>query len=116
MWKQSRLLFNPHRRVFSLSFLLLPLSYALLVRGLRCYWLENDLRHLYKEILKPYYRRLDDKICADHRELKAELEGNRIDPKKSMVVKLRANVEQKVHAAKYHSEEKEEEKHIGQTV
>lgn len=88
----DRLLFNPHRRFFSLSFLLLPVSYALLVRGFSAYWLQNDLRHLYKEILKPYYKRQDDRLCIDKRELKEELEGNVVDPRKSMVVKLRANV------------------------
>ena len=66
------------------------------MRGFKGYWLENDLRHLYKEILKPYYRRLDDSLCEDHRDFKAELEANRVDPLKSMAVKMRQSVEQKV--------------------
>ena len=55
--------------------------------------------------MKPYYRRLDDHQCADYRDLRDELESNRVDEGKSMVVKLRNQVEQKVMAAKYHSGE-----------
>jgi hypothetical protein len=58
--KQERLLFNPTRKSFTFSLLVVPLAYILLVRGFQAYWLKNDLRHLYKEILKPYYKRLDD--------------------------------------------------------
>ena len=71
--KQERLLFNPHRKYFRLSYLCVPLAYCLLVRGFSNYWLNNDLRHLYKEIVKPYYKRIDDKLCADYRDLKDEL-------------------------------------------
>jgi len=70
-----------------------PLSYALLVRGFKSYWLENDLRHLYKEILKPYYKRIDDTLQSDYRDFKSELYNNKVDETKSMVVKLRNNVE-----------------------
>jgi hypothetical protein len=63
------------------------------------------LRHLYREILKPYYRRLDDQQCADYRDLKEELANNKVDEEKSMVVKLRNQVEQKVMAAKFHTGE-----------
>jgi hypothetical protein len=55
--KKERLLFNPNRKFFRFSFLVVPISYMLLVRGFSSFWLQNDLRHLYKEILKPYYRR-----------------------------------------------------------
>jgi hypothetical protein len=59
-----------------------PIAYVLLVRGFKGYWLDNDLRHLYKEILKPYYRRISDEeghSCVDYKDLKDELYGNVID-------------------------------------
>ena len=73
--------------------LLMPLGYILLVRGFQTYWLNNDLRHLYKEILKPYYRRIDDTLCEDFRDLKDELANNKVDPEKSMAIKMRQTVE-----------------------
>jgi len=79
----------------------------LLVRGFKSYWLNNDLRHLYKEILKPYYKRLDDELCVDYRDLREELYGNVVDKEKSMVIKMRKQVESKVIAAKYHTGEKD---------
>jgi len=42
--------------------------------------------------------------------LRAELEGNKVDLQRSMVVKLRNQVENKVLAAKHHSGEKDVEK------
>ncbi len=105
--KHERLLFDPSRKFFRLSILAVPISYILLVRGFKGYWLENDLRHLYREILKPYYRRLDDQQCADYRDLRDELRNNRVDEGKSMIVKLRNQVEKKVMAAKYHTGELE---------
>lgn len=69
---------------------MIPLAYILLVRGFKFYWLENDLRHLYKEILKPYYKRMDDKQYIDKRDFKTELwSSNRVDESKSTVHKLR---------------------------
>ncbi len=56
------------------QYLAVPLAYMLLVRGYDKYWLKNDLRHLYKEILKPYHKRIDDTKCSDYRDLKEELE------------------------------------------
>ena len=105
--KQERLLFNPTRKFFTFSLLAVPLAYILLVRGFQAYWLNNDLRHLYKEILKPYYKRLDDQQCVDYRDLRDELYGNVVDQEKSMVIKMRKQVENKVLANKYHTEEKE---------
>lgn len=69
------------------------MAYALLVRGFKGYWLENDLRLLYKEILKPYYKRIDDNHCSDYRDLKDELENNKVDENRSMILKLRHSVE-----------------------
>lgn len=101
----SLLLFHP-RKSRGLLYLSVPLAYILLVRGFSSYWLQNDLRHLYKEILKPYYRRVDDALCPDARDFKTELYTNRVDPAKSTVVKLRQNVERKVQHSKTHTEEK----------
>jgi hypothetical protein len=53
-------------------------------------------------------------LQSDYRDFKSELYSNRVDESKSMVVKLRNNVEQKVIAAKYHvGEEKAREEHYG---
>ena len=52
--------FNKRKTSLGAKFLIVPFAYLLLVRGFKFYWLENDLRHLYKEILKPYYKRIDD--------------------------------------------------------
>ena len=78
------------------------------MRGFEGYWLRNDLRHLYKEILKPYYRRVDDTLCPDARDLKSELYSNKVDESKSTVVKLRSNVERKVQHSKAHTEDRED--------
>ena len=43
-------------------FIWLPLAYGLLAYGCKRYWLENDLRHLYKEVLKPQHRRYSDEL------------------------------------------------------
>ena len=40
--------------------MVIPLAYVFLVRGFEKYWNHNELRLLYKEILKPYYKRIDD--------------------------------------------------------
>lgn len=77
------------------------MAYILLVRGIKGYWLENDLRYLYKEILKPYYKRLDDREQADYRDFKTELYNNKVDDEKSMIVKLRSNVHTKIDMAKH---------------
>jgi len=106
-----------NRHSLHLAILVVPISYALFVRGFKGYWLENDLRHLYKEILKPYYKRIDDSLQSDYRDFKTELYNNKVDERKSMVVKLRSNVEQKVIAAKYHiGEEKAKEEHFGTII
>jgi hypothetical protein len=102
---------------YHLAILVVPVSYALFVRGYQGYWLSNDLRHLYKEILKPYYKRVDDSLQSDYRDFKSELYSNKVDEKKSMVAKLRGNVEQKVIAAKYHiGDEKAIEEHFGTII
>ena len=80
--KRRSLLFNPKRSKHGLILLVPPIAYVLLVSGFKGYWLDNDLRHLYKEILKPYYRRICDEeghSCVDYRDLKDELYGNVID-------------------------------------
>ena len=87
---------NTHTPKHSLRFLILPmLAYILLVRGFQKYWLENDLRHLYREILKPYYKRIDDTQCSDCRDLKSEIETNVVDDRKSSVARLRMQVNKK---------------------
>ena len=102
---KSDLLFNPRRSYKGAIFLLVPMSYALLVRGFKDYWHENDLRHLYKEILKPYYKRMDDRQCEDYRDFKHDLYTNKVDESKSIALRLRSNVEQKVKKSKLHESE-----------
>ena len=75
------------------KFLLIPIAYMLLVRGFNKYWLNNDLRFLYKEILKPYHKRIDDNHCIDYRDIKQELESNTVNQDKSMIAKLKNVVE-----------------------
>lgn len=85
--------------------MLVPFAYYLLVQGLDKYWLKNDLRHLYKEILKPYYKRIDDNQCIDYRDLKSELENNKEAPDKSMAHRLRESIEQKDRPFAYPSKQ-----------
>jgi len=106
----SRLIMKllPRRNLGYFNLLAPMIAYVLLVRGFKGYWLENDLRHLYKEILKPYYRRVDDTLCDDYRDLRDELARNKVNPEKSMAIKMRQSVEQKVIRSKSHSETREE--------
>ena len=67
----------------------MPIAYSLLVRGFKGYWLENDLRHLYKDVLKPHYRRIDDDLCADYRDLKDELANNKVNEERSVASRMR---------------------------
>ena len=66
-----------------------PLAYVMLVKGLNKYYLNNDLRYLYKQdLLVPWLRRIDDQQCSDCRDLMQELESsNKVDLEKSMVHK-----------------------------
>ena len=59
---------------FNAHYLILPIAYGLLCHGFNKYWLKNDLRHLYRDdLLKPQYRRLDNALQSDYRDIKAEL-------------------------------------------
>ena len=81
--------FSPHSsRTLGFKILIVPIAYMLLVRGFKNYWLDNDLRYLYSEILKPYHKRIDDMHCVDYRDLKNEMENNKVDEEKSMHVRL----------------------------
>ena len=71
-----------------LKLMILPISYILLVRGFDKYWIKNDLKLLYKEILKPYYKRVDDNLCIDYRDLRDELRDNKENEEKSLIKKL----------------------------
>ena len=44
---------RPSQRLSLRHFIFLPCAYFLLASGFKKYWLENDLRHLYKEVIKP---------------------------------------------------------------
>lgn len=68
-------------------FIVYPIIYGCLVYSLNNYWLKNDLRYLYRDILKPQYKRYDDNLCTDPRNLDEELEkGEDLD--KSVIHKL----------------------------
>ncbi|CDW71608.1 UNKNOWN [Stylonychia lemnae] len=95
--------FNPsqqYRRSLGLKFLVIPIAYIFLVRGFKVYWLQNDLRYLYKDILKPYHKRIDDNQCIDYRDLKDEFENNKVDEEKSLVLRLQKTVESKMNEGK----------------
>ena len=53
---------RPSQRLSLRHFIWLPLAYGLLAYGFKKYWIENDLRHLYKEVIKPQYRRYSDDL------------------------------------------------------
>ena len=67
--------------------MILPALYGLLAWGLNRYWLQNDLRHLYKELVKPQHRRYRDDLQSDYRSLDAEL-AKRQDLSKSIVYRM----------------------------
>ena len=51
------------------------------------YWLRNDLRHLYRDILKPQYKRYDEKLSSDPRDIDKELSKEE-DLDKSIINKI----------------------------
>ena len=60
---------------FSAKYLLVPISYLFLVKNFNKYYLNNELRFLYKQdILVPWLRRIDDHQCSDNRDIRKELE------------------------------------------
>ena len=71
----------------SAKYLLVPLAYLFLVKNLNKYYLNNQLRFLYKQdILVPWLRRIDDHQCLDHRDVRLELErSSEVDQEKSVV-------------------------------
>ena len=59
------------------KYLAAPLAYLLLVKSLNKYYLNNELRYLYKQdLLVPWLRRIDDQQCSDSRNLMHELESS----------------------------------------
>ena len=68
-------------------FILLPVLYGLLAHGFKKYWLENDLRHLYKELIKPQHRRYRDDFQSDYRDIDVEL-AKKQDLSKSIVYQM----------------------------
>ena len=64
--------------------MILPVLYGLLAYGLKKYWLQNDLRHLYKEVIKPQHRRYADELQTDWRDIDVEL-AKRQDLSKSII-------------------------------
>ena len=71
------------------KYLAAPVAYLLLVKSLNKYYLNNELRYLYKQdLLVPWLRRIDDQQCSDARDLRHELEtSSQVDLAKSMVHK-----------------------------
>ena len=49
--------------------------------------MRNDLRHLYRDILKPQYKRYDENLCSDPRDIDKELSKEE-DLEKSVINKL----------------------------
>ena len=74
---------------FSARYLLIPFAYLLLVKNLSKYYLNNELRYLYKQdLLVPWLRRIDDHQCSDNRDVKQELDQSWIvHPERSVVQK-----------------------------
>ena len=56
----------------SAKYLAMPvIGYLMLVKGLKRWYIDNELRYLYKEdIVVPWLRRIDDKQCTDARDLR----------------------------------------------
>ena len=79
------------------KYLAIPLAYYLLVKSLNKYYLNNELRYLYKQdLLVPWLRRIDDHQCSDRRDLRQELESSKmVDLSKSIVHKQLLLVESK---------------------
>ena len=73
----------------SAKYLLVPIAYFFLVKNLNKYYLNNELRFLYKQdILVPWLRRIDDHQCSDHRDVRQELErSSKVNEEKSLVHK-----------------------------
>eukprot|EP00347_Sterkiella_histriomuscorum_P005864 403354986 len=94
--KNNQTYFTSRRQSLGAKYLIVPIAFIYLVHGFKKYWLNNDLRYLYKEILKPHYKRIDDEQCVDYRDLKSEIEGNVVDESKSIVSRLQKQVDQKV--------------------
>lgn len=71
--------------MFKFKYLIVPISYCFIVKGLNKYYLNNDLRFLYKhDILVPWMKRIDDNQCSDRRKM-ADLLYNEEDISKSMI-------------------------------
>ena len=70
------------------KYLLPPIAYLMLVKGMNKYYFNNDLRHLYKQdILVPWLKRIDDHQCSDPRDIAIELAAcDKVDPSKSIVL------------------------------
>ena len=79
------------------KYLLVPIAYFFLVKNLNKYYLNNELRFLYKQdILVPWLRRIDDHQCSDHRDVRLELErSSKVNEEKSLVHKQLLIVENK---------------------
>ena len=80
------------------KFFLMPcVAYIFLVRGLKRFYLDNELRFLYKEeVLVPWYRRIDPKMQSDARDIRRYLATlSEVDESKSLTHKLEAMVENK---------------------
>ena len=82
---------------FSARYLLIPFAYPLLVKNLNKYYLNNELRYLYKQdLLVPWLRRIDDHHCSDNRDIKHELDQSwKVDLERSVVQKQRDLVRSK---------------------
>ena len=102
MFKSSMSTSKPIQRLSLRHFIWLPVMYGLLAHGLKKYWLENDLRHLYKELIKPQYCRYADELQTDWRDIDKELAKGQ-DLSKSIVHKMEQASEGKlVNKSKTH--------------
>lgn len=82
---------------WSAKYLFVPVAYLFLVKNLNKYYLNNELRFLYKQdILVPWIKRVDDSQCVDRRDLRHELAiSAKVDEEKSLVHKLEQLVDHK---------------------
>ena len=89
----------------SLKFILIPFAYIQLVKNLKKFYLENELRFLYKDILVPWQKRIDDHQCSDLRDIRQELVN---DQKESIVQKQIRLVENRGYGKKEAQTKKQE--------
>ena len=58
--------------VYKLKYIAIPISFLISAKAIDRYYLKNDLRFLFYEIVQPTYRRYDDQLAPDYRDFEDE--------------------------------------------